>query len=321
MRTVVAATILALLAAACAQPGTEGESQTVSLGYGWSAGETFTYENDFAMSMSTEVEGLPDADLSEPIDMDLSATLLTSYSFADGAEPGTYRVTMHYDDITEVSVTVRNGDEELSMDEGDLADVQDEVFGGEGVEFIVDESGQILSLSVGGSDIPLPSFAGQGLGAASSAMPFLGPELPDREIAVGDVWSTSWATEAFPGQELSISADSSLAAIETIDGVELYVIETTTTSSAVELDLADLLGGLAEGFGGSEADVPSDISFAMTLEQAPGVATVWFDPARGITVRQTFTSGTDMAITFSGEGEAGSMTMHIVTSGTLELLD
>ncbi|RPI25613.1 MAG: hypothetical protein EHM57_01310 [Actinobacteria bacterium] len=321
MRRTIAVTLVAVavLAAGCANPSSESES--VTLRYSLDDGDTFTYRNEYDMAMTTEIEGLPMEDVPDgPIDIDLSAALTTRYAVSDGTEPGTYAVTFGYDEVSDLAMTMRAGGEEMTFTEDDLAG---ELAGsgvplpGNEVEFIVDSSGHILSVNVDGTPVPLPGVAGGGLSGFGSETPFLGPEMPEGPVAVGDTWTAEWSVEPFPGTEMQVSAQSHLLSVETVDGAEVYVIETTTTATPLDVELADILGGLAaEDLAGG----PADFGLTMRVAATPGRSTVWFDPARGITVRQEFAGGADVTMSFQGEGQSGSMTMRTTMEGSLRLV-
>ncbi len=315
---------VAMTVAACAQPAAEdGDPQPgVTLRYGLGVGESYTYASGFAVDMTTEFNGMPEGEIPEgPMSMEMSASLVTSYDVTEGPEPGTYTVTATYEGLDGLDMTLQTGDEEITFGEDDIEGLGNgEIpLPADGVEFVVDDTGQILALDVDGAEIPMSALGAQGMSSMGGQMPFIGPEMAPGDVNVGDSWTSEWTAELFPGQDLSFAATSTLTAVETIDGVELYVIETTTTSEVFELDLGDLLGGLGEDLGADDADI-GGFELKMTMEQAPTETTVWFDPARGITVRQTFSGGTNLGMSFSGDGESGDVTMTMVTSGEMELL-
>jgi hypothetical protein len=325
MRRTILASLLAvsLLAAGCAEPSSESEG--VTLRYGFDEGDEFRFSNEYGLEMTTEFEGLPADEIpAGPIDLDLDAAMITSYSVSAGADPGTYEVTFGYEDLSDLAMTMRSGGEELTMSEDDLpADLSGSglPLPGSDVTFVVDATGHIVSMSLDGTDIPIPGLGEGGLGGFGgfgSAMPFMGPEMPNGPVAVGDTWTAHWTTEVVPGTELDVSAQSRLVAVESLDGVEVHVIDTTTTSTPVTLDLADVLAGFGGEGLGSAAE---GIEFSMTMSTAPTRSTVWFDAARGVVVRQEFAGGSDLTMAFSAEGRSGSATMHMTIDGSLQLLD
>jgi hypothetical protein len=322
MRKTIAVSLLAVavLAAGCAQPSTDGEG--VTFRYSLDAGDSFTYHNEYAMAMTTEIDGLPLEDVPQgPIDLDVTAAVTSRYSVADGPEAGTYAVTFSYEDVSELAMTMRSGGEEMTFTEADLGG---ELEGsglplpGSEVVFVVDSSGHVLSVDVDGTSIPLPGLTGQALGGFGSESLFMGPEMPDEAVSVGDTWTAHWSVELLPGTAMEVSAQSRLVSVETLDGADVYVIETTTTTVPFEVGLGDILAGLG---GGEISEAPEDFEVSMTISPAPNRSTVWFDPARGITVRQEFAGGADMTMSFTAEGESGSMTVHTTMEGTLQIVD
>jgi hypothetical protein len=321
MRKILGFTVaVTLLAAGCAAPSSEAEG--VALRYGIQAGDSFIYRNTLATSMTSELEGLPIPNVpDDPIDVSLDVALTTSYLVADGPEPGSYAVTIGVDELQDLAMTVRSGDDVTTFSDDDLGgelDLSELPMPGTDVEFIVDSAGHIVSVVIDGIDAPFPGLGGQSAGAFSHQMPFLGPEMPEGPVAVGDTWSSEWSVDLYPGTTMKTSAQSRLVALETLDGIEVHVIETTTAAEPVTVDLAGLLGS----FGGEGSGaLPAGLEMTMTMRPAPSASTVWFDAERGVTVRQEFSGGSDVTMAFAGGGESGSVSVHVTTEGTLELID
>lgn len=312
MRKLITVAVFALLAAACGQ-GTGGE--TVTMEYAFGAGDSYTYLNEFAASVTTDFAGIEAEDAPEgPFEIDLAASVLVSYSVDDGPEEDTYRVSVSFDELSDASFTVRGGGEEMTYTEDDVpADIAEGAMPGKEVTFVVDSSGAVLSVEADGVDIPLPTSNLGGMGGFGTETPFLGPELPEGEVAVGDMWTATWEIELFGDESIELTAESRLEEIE--DSTGYYVISTKTTSSPVEVDFADMLGGLL----GEEAAGSSAFSFSMTVSPDVATSTVWFDPERGITVRQSYTAGSNLEMSFAAEGESGTVRVDTDSSGSMEL--
>lgn len=316
-KTLTVVAMALLLAASCAQPG--GDSEGVALRYGFDAGDSYRYDNDFSMEMTADLSGLPADEAPDgPVTLDMDAAMTTTYTVADGAEPGTFSVAFGYEELSDFAMRVTGDGEEVTMTEADLgADLDAAPLPG-GLTFVVDESGNILSVSVAGTDLQLPTFGSgmTGMAGFGSDMPFLGPELPDHPVAVGDTWTGGWTREVFPGTEVELTTQNRLVGVETVDGVEVHVIETTTASTPITLDLAELMGA----FAGDELGAPPEgFGLEVTMSTAPSRSTVWFDAARGITMRQEFSGSVDMTTSITAEGQTGTVSMHMTMSGSLDL--
>jgi len=185
------------------------------------------------------------------------------------------------------------------------------------MKFVIDEQGQMLGVTVDGQSVDFGNLsAGSQFGGFGSGTPFLGPELPDGVVAEGDAWSTTWDTEFVPGREILVSADSRVLAVEG----DVYVIETETTTSAIEMTMDDLLAASStEEFDMTELAGMGDMSMTMSMDATTGTSTVWFDVSRGIPVRQEWSGGSATSMSMNAAGESGAMDMEMSFSGTLEL--
>ena len=175
----------------------------------------------------------------------------------------------------------------------------------------------MLAVSVDGQQVDLGNlYGGSQFGALGTGTPFLGPELPQGSVSEGDTWSASFDTEFVPGKEITVAADSRVLAVEG----DVYVIETETTTGAIEMTMADLLtASSTEDVDMTELLALGDMSMSMTMGANTGKSTVWFDAARGIPVRQEWSGGATMSMTMAADGESGAMDMEMDFSGTLEL--
>jgi len=175
----------------------------------------------------------------------------------------------------------------------------------------------MLGVSVDGQSIDFGNLmGGSQFGGLGSGTPFLGPELPEGVVDEGDTWSATWDTEFVPGKEISVSANSRVVAVEG----DVYVIETETTTGAIEMTMADLLAASStEEFDMAELAGMGDMSMTMSMDANTGASKVWFDVNRGIPVRQEWSGGATTSMTMNVGGESGDMKMEMDFSGTLEL--
>lgn len=313
MRKLITVAVFALLVAAC---GSGASGETVTMEYAFAAGDGHTYLNEFSASVTSDFSGIDAGDVPEgPVEIDLAASVLTSYAIEEGPDEGTYRVSVSFDELSDASFTVRGMGEDTTYTEDDVpSDIAEGALPGREVTFVVDSNGAVLSLESDGTEIPLPSSGFGGISGFGTETPFLGPELPEGEIAVGDTWTSAWEVDLFGDQSISFSAESTF---EEIDGSGYYVISTRTTASPIEVDFADLLGGLL----GDEAPQGGEFTLTMRISQDVATTTVWFDPERGITARQSYTRGSDIEMSFAAEGESGTVRLSSDMTGTMELQD
>jgi hypothetical protein len=350
---VIAFIAVSLVATACAQPTQEGQppqppdelaineaphTEMVALRYGIATGSEYVYDSTILMSMDTSFSGGPaDQPMPESMQMDMEMSATTRFEVSDGPEPGTYAVALSYEAMefdrfrtTMDGETLDLGSEEWLADgalSSDMANLPE-------VEYVVDERGRMVSVSVAGNDLDLGMLGGgsPATGGFGAGQPFLGPEFAEDGVAVGDSWTTEWDSPLFPGMDgFTVTAKNTLVGIEDAGGVEVWVVETTTTMDRIELTFEDLMQmmfeGLGEGLGDADMAAIGDadlgmlgmFEMTMRLEQKPSTSTVWFDPDRGITVRQEWAVDQVMEFVFAAEGESGSMAMSTQMSGTMEL--
>jgi hypothetical protein len=321
--------VIAVFATSCAEgpaedaPPDNTAPQTLTgetLRYGIADGTELVYDMTMSMDMVTDMRGafVDQANMGAiEMDMDLSAS--TAYEVSEGIEDGTYLVSMSFGDFSFDSLSMTMGGEDLMAGMDDLLDdsMSAEMAGLSEMKFVIDEQGQMLGVTVDGQSVDFGNLsAGSQFGGFGSGTPFLGPELPDGVVAEGDTWSTTWDTEFVPGREISVSADSRVLAVEG----DVYVIETETTTSAIEMTMDDLLAASStEEFDMTELAGMGDMSMTMSMDATTGTSTVWFDVSRGIPVRQEWSGGSTTSMTMNAAGESGAMDMEMSFSGTLEL--
>ena len=298
-------------------PGAEEMLLTYSLG----AGDTFVYDVtiDQTIEMSSEGEGssLGDEDLPGSASVQLSASGTFAFEVADGPEPGTFSVTIT-SDLTDVNATGTVDGEAIDSDEApEFAEIEPV-----SVTVTVDEQGNVIPDSPAAGD-PFGDLFG-GLGEVGpGAIPgaelgqFFGPPFPDDEVAVGDTWSDTFETPGFGTEAFSTSVMSTVTGEDTVDGVDVLVVESDVMVEAFELDLGEFFVGLFSGFlpadatAEEQAEVDAlieNLRFVMSFDESGSNSTTYFDPEAGITRQFDVTSSSliGMDINFPDE-ESGEL--------------
>lgn len=352
IRSSILVTVLALVIAACgggSTDTTQSESTTTTLGtpeavqlaYSLSAGDTYTYEVDMDQTISMNIEGDPSAlaetegeEVPQQMDVHVTGTTTFTHTIADGPEPGTYEITItgDFSDL-DFEGTV---DGEPITDEGqkipDLAET-----GPVDVTIVVDDKGNIINdpLGAGGEDI-LGALGGSDLfgmfGPSSGTDQLVGPPFSDEDVTVGDTWSETVEIPSLPDSEpVTTNIDSEVVGVEEIDGSEVFVIETNTTTSAIDFDLADFLVGFMSAFAPEDAtddeleqmnSAMDDLRFAFSVDPQSAEMTTWFDHEAGLAKKTDYTNSThlrmDLSIPDQTTGELAEMTMDMTIDQDVE---
>lgn len=328
---------LAFVVAACgaesvdttAPPTTEAVPEAVLLSYRFEPGSELRYEVRFdqhiTMSASGESSALGGEDVPGDADIDVSGITTFTHSVEAGAEPGTYDVTI-VGEFTDLELSgVVDGEAVEPGEFLELAEI-------EPVEttVTVDEKGNVLSSSDGefglggelGGDLSgFGSMASPGMDMGS----LVGPSLPEREVTVGDTWSETIENPApFGGEAMTTSVESEVTGTDTIDGVEVFVVETSSSTSMIEFDLGQMMIGFFEAFMPEEATAEEraeleammdNLRFLIVIDPSAYSTTTWFDPAAGLSLRSESAGVTHMTydLNFPDEtsGEMTAFTMEM----------
>lgn len=331
--------ILAVLVAACGReavtttspPTTEAAPEAVLLSYKFEPGTTIRYEVQFDQHILTSASGDPSALGGEevPGDADLEVSGVTTFTHTvdAGTQPGTFDVTV-FGDFTDLTVTGTVDGEPvpagMTPDFADIEPIRTTV--------TVDEKGNVLSAtdgSVGGGSLggDLGALGGMG-GMATPGLDLgslVGPSLAEREVTVGDSWSETIENPMpFGGEPITTSVESRITGQEELDGVEVFVIDTTSSTSAIDFDLGQMMIGFFEGFMPAEATAEEraeleammeELRFLMKMEPSSFLTTTWFDPEGGHARRSESSGSTVMSfdINFPDEttGELAAFTMEM----------
>ena len=211
----------------------------------------------------------------------------------------------------------------------DLVEVPD-------LTIVIDEHGRLVS--VDGDEVPddLPFFGDpfSELGDFTSGglSGHFGPAFPDEPLAVGDAWSFA-QTEEIEGLDAAMSVDTTYEVTDTgtLNGHPVAVIEFTTETAEVVLDLGEMFQALFDAFGelGNETEdttveIPN-MTFLITVAPSTATGTVWFDQEAGIVVRSLQDTATtiSMLMDFSDANETvrAAVTMDLDMHLEAELVE
>ncbi len=365
--------VLALVLAAC-NPGEDGTASTteqeaeptttttvtasapeaVQLSYSLEPGTTLTYEVEMDQTVKMDIEGDPtalgdgaDKEIPQSMDINMVGTSVFTHSVADGPEPGTYEITIT-GDFSDMEFSGTVDGEEITG--GDESLIPEDFTGMEPVEktIVVDEQGNIIpSDDDMGGDIlgDLGGLGGLGGldmldqlgGAAGSPGQFIGPPFGDEEVTVGDTWSETFEVPTLPGDDpITTTVESRVVSSEDRDGAEVFVIETTTSTSAIEFDFADILIGFMTAFLPDDASdedraqmeaITDQLRFAFSVDPTVAEMTTWFDPEAGMAVEANLLNDSHLVMDIampddaSGEIVELGMDMSIGSDITYRLID
>lgn len=297
--------------------------EATRLSYSLVPGATFAYEVEIDQRMELTTTGdasaLGEEGVPGEFTMEISGTSTFNYAVADGPEEGTFAVTIS-GDLTGLDFTAT-----LDGEPADPDDVPD--FAGVGpfeVTLIVDEQGNPVTDDDDFDDLFGGIFGGlEGLGSLGTADlelgRFFGPPLSDDEVEVGDSWSETIETPMFDDDDpVTTTFESQVSRADSLDGVDVLVIETTVTTSAISFDLAEFIIGMFEAFLPPEAGeeelaeleaITSQLRWLIEVDASVSTMTTWFDPD----------SGTSRMAQFSGANQM-VMDMNIPDEDTGEML-
>ncbi len=347
-RLISLAVLLALVVAACG--GTTEASTTTSdadptsttspaveavlLSYTLADGDELSY--DVALDQHIDITASGDASLmgDEEIpgqaSVDIAGTATFTHSVTEGSEPGTYDVHIvgEFADVTVEGVV--DGEPIDSSEVPDFAAL-DPV----DVTVTVDEQGRPVT-SDDPDDIAGALFGGLGAMGADTTAPgldigqFVGPMFSDEEVTVGDTWSEEIETPGI-GDPIVTSVTSTVTGVDEVDGVEVFVIDTSATTSLIEFDLAQFFAGLFGGFMPEDASeeekaemeaMLEEFRFLMTVDGARADTTTHFDAEAGVARRAVTESGStismDMNVPNEENGEMESFVMEMRADQTIE---
>lgn len=325
IRTITLISLLALVIAACGGEADEtttssspAETTTttpavepVSLSYSLQPGTTYEYEVDtdqtIELTSSGDTTGLGGGDEDIPGEMSIriQGTSIFTYTVSAGPESGTFEINIagDFSDL-ELSGTI-DGEPVESTEIPELAEMEPV-----DVNIVVDEQGNVIPDDtglgegflggLGGLDMLDQFAAGGGVGQ------FIGPPLSDEEVAVGDTWSETVEVPTLPDADPIVThIESEVVDTDTIDGNEVFVIETISTTPAFEFDLAEFLIGFMTSFMPDDASdeeraeldaIVNELRFAFSLDETVSDMTTWFDYEAGVTRQADIANDTHMVM-------------------------
>lgn len=296
--------------------GSVASPDAVELSYSLVPGTSFTYEVDMDQSIDLHTTGDASAlseeegeEIPENMSVQITGTTVFTHAVEEGPEPGTFaiHITGDFSDM-EFNGTIDGEpvDSAEIPDFGTVAPIDTTI--------IVDENGNIIPSAddeLGGdifgsalfgdfSQMFDPTMSGTGAGQ------FVGPPFGDGPVTVGDTWSETIEVPFMPDSDPIVTQiDSEVTGVEEIEGNEVFVIVTTSTTSAFEFDFAELLLGFmfafvpddATGEDQAELDAIADqLRFAFALEETTVDMTTWFDHEAGLARMAEFDSGVNMTM-------------------------
>jgi hypothetical protein len=297
--------------------------EAVLLSYTLSSGDEFHYE--VALDQHIELTASGDASLmgGEEVPGDASVDVVGTATFthvvSDGPEPGTYEVhiTGEFDDVN-VTGTI-DGESLESEQAPDFASLEPI-----DVTVVVDEQGNLIQSGPEGSDDPLAGMFGD-LGALGGGSPapgldpgqFIGPPFSDEEVAVGDTWTDEVETPGLGEDPIVTSITSTVTGVEDLDGTEVHVIETNSSTSLIEFDLAEFFAGMFGAFTTEDASAEEtaeleamldQLQFLIRVDGATADSRTWFDSEAGISRHSETSSGADISMDLNiPDEETGEM--------------
>lgn len=333
IRPISVLAVLALVLAACSPSNSEPASTTTSnpvaattttstvpevdespdamlLSYSLEPGSSMDYEVDIDQTINMTATGdasaMGDEEFPGELSVNVSGTTSFSHSVAEGPEPGTYEITIT-GDVSGLSFSgTMDG---APIDNGEIPDLAtiDPV----DVTIIVDEQGNIIPADDEFGDLLGGGFGDFGslgnLGGSGTEMGrFIGPPFADREVTVGDSWSETIETPMPMGDAPVVTTiDNQVTGVDTIDGSDVLVIETTSTTSMIEFDLAEFLVGFFLAFVPEDATaeesaqldaIAEGLKFLFVIDETVSDMTTWFDAEAGLARKADFSSSTHLVM-------------------------
>jgi hypothetical protein len=322
-RTLTFLTVLALALAACGGESTDGSTTTaepatttpsveaVLLSYALEPGTVYQYEVDMdqtiEMTSTGDTTAMGEDEIPGELEINMMGTADFTHTVSEGPEPGTFEVAI-VGDFADMEFTGTVDGE--PVDESEIPDMarMEPV----DVTVIVDEQGNVIpdeNEGMGGD--MLGDLGGldmlQSLGGGSAALgQFVGPPLSDEEVTVGDTWSNTIEIPTLPEADpVTTQTDSEVVGTEELDGSEVLVIETTTTTSEIEFDLAQILIGFMTAFVPEDASdeeqaeidaIVEQLRFVISVDETTGNLTTLFDSAEGLTKQADYANTTHMVM-------------------------
>ncbi len=314
--------------------------EAVLLSYTLEAGDEYQYEVGLDQHIELKASGdaslMGDEEMPGDASVDLAGTATFTHVVSDGSDPGTYEIHIT-GDFTDVSVTgVVDGEPVDSSEAPDFAALEPI-----DVTVTVDEQGNLILDEEAAGD-PLAGMFGD-LGALGNGAPtpgldlgqFIGPPLSDEEVAVGDTWSEEIETPGLGEEPIVTSVTSTVTGLDEVDGIEVLVIESNTSTSLIEFDLAEFFAGMFGAFlpeGATDAEkaeleeMLAQLKFLITVDGSTADSTTLLDAEAGLARQSSTTASTNIAMDMNipdeetGELVGFEMTMTLDQDITYRLI-
>ncbi|MGH8872490.1 MAG: acid shock protein [Acidimicrobiia bacterium] len=288
--------------------------EAVLLSYSLAAGDEFEYEVGLDQHIEMTASGDPSLMGGEEVPgeaaLDLAGTATFTHVVSDGPQPDTYEVHIT-GEFTDVSVTGTIDGQPVDSDVAPDFATLDPI----DVTVVVDEQGNLIQDGATGAEDPLAGMFGDlgALGGDSSAPgldpgKFIGPPFSDQEVTVGDAWSDEVETPGFGGEPIVTSITTTVTGVEELDGTEVLVIESNSSTSLIEVDLAEFFAGMFEGFATEEATpeetaeleaILDQLHFLISVDGTTADSRTWFDAEAGVARQSETTSGANISMDMS----------------------
>ncbi len=285
---------------------TPGVDLPVLLRYDLQAGQTIRYEVDLDITMELSTIGDSSALGAEGMPalakVRLAGTTPFVYVVAETEDPGVFEITITADFS---SLEVSGEIDGAPIPAGEVPEFAE--MAPIDITLRVDEQGNVIADEGGlggmfGGDLgDLQGFNGPASGLGN----FIGPPFPDQELEVGSTWTKTMDIPMPFVDPATTTIDSEVVGTGTFSGVEVLIIETTTTTSRVEIDLADFLIGLMESFTPDDAGnedlaeleaLREHLRFLMSVDESVTDMTTSFDPVAGMVMAADFSFASTMAM-------------------------
>jgi hypothetical protein len=319
---------LALAVAACG--GASAEASVLS--YSLSEGDEFSYEVGLDQHIEMTATGgstFMGEDVPGEASVDITGTATLTHVVSAGPEPGTYEVHIT-GEFADVAATGEVDGE--SVDTSDIPDFA--VPKPVDVTVVVDEQGNIVPQGPEGESPLGDLFGGLGGGLGGAAPTpglepgqFIGPPLPDEEVAVGDTW-TEEIEKPGPGEEpIVTSITSTVSGVEDLEGTEVLVIDSNATTSLIEFDLAELFAGMLgamapEGTPDEQTaefeEMIEQIRMQITVDETTADSRTWFDAAEGVAKQSETNAATSISMDMNVPDETTGEMAGFVMDMTLD---
>ena len=301
---------------------TTAAPEAVKLSYKLEPGTSFEFEVaiDQHLKMTAEGSGaaLGGEELPGELMADLTGTSTFTYSVAEGPDEGTYEVTIT-GDFSDLEITGTIDGEPLDLAElPDFASLEPV-----DVSVVVDEEGNVIPQDDEFGDLfgrmgdlgNFGDFATHGTGPGR----FVGPPFSDGEVTVGDSWTETFETPGLlDGEGITTVVTSEVTGTDNVAGSEVFVIETTSVTSPIEFDLAQLLIGFftalvpEDATDEKKAEIEA-LKLLFSIDETTSNLTTWFDSAEGVARKAEYTSDVHLAMDLNvPDEESGEMDGVIV---------